>query len=199
MVVLLRILVLLMVLSQVGAGMAQAPGTRKGVRTDFERYWDAVRRQDTEAMLDALDPRMFALVPRERLADGLRRSAADTTVRVTTGNAEEVRITGPYHAGKVEFAGVTFTYGMRMVLANEPGTDVRLKDAFLLEMLEKEYGQGNVVLDDTDGSFEITASRKLVAVLNEGEGAWHFLDHGKDMDGFNGLLVPAPMLARLFP
>jgi hypothetical protein len=199
MALLLRTLVLVVVLLEAGAGSAQSLSTRKRVRYDFDHYWDAVRRQDADAILDCMDPRMFELVPRERLADGLRRSAADTTVRVMTGMAQEVRVTGPFHAGKVDFAGVTFTYGMRMRLANEPGTDVRLKDAFLMEMLEKEYGEGNVVLDEADGTFEIQAGRRLVAVLNEGDQVWRFLDHGKDMEGVNASLIPAPMLARLFP
>lgn len=195
----LRALMLGAAVLTAGAALGQSPVSRKAVRVDFANYWDAVRRQDTEAVLAALDPRMFALVPRERLADGLRRSAADTTVRVTTGAAEEIQVSGPFEAGKVRFAGVSFTYGMRMVLADEPGTNERIKDAFLLEMLEKEFGKGNVVLDQADGAFEIITRRRVVAVLNDGEAAWHFLDQGKDMQGLNGLLVPAPMLARLFP
>ncbi|MBL8001631.1 MAG: hypothetical protein JNL05_06680 [Flavobacteriales bacterium] len=169
------------------------------VRSDFERYWEAVRHKDTQAQLDALDPRMFELVSRERLADGMERSARDSTVRITTGPATDVVLTGPFPNGDQRFAGVSFGFTMRMVLANEPDTDVGRKNAFLLEMLGRQYGPANVALDPVDGAFIITTTRKLVAVRRPGVDRWRFLEHGKDMAGVYRTLVPEELLVRLFP
>jgi hypothetical protein len=183
----------------VAKGFGQQTEGVAAVRTDFERYWEAVRQKDAQAQLDALDPRMFDLVPRERLADGLERSARDSTVRITTGAATDVVLTGPFTSGEQRFAGVSFGFTMRMVLANEPDTDVGRKNAFLLEMLGRQYGAANVSLDPTDGAFVITTTRKLVAVRRPGVDHWRFLEHGKDMAGVYRSLVPDELLVRLFP
>lgn len=178
---------------------AQGPSVLAAVRGDFDRYWEAVRGKDTQAQLDALDPRMFELISRERLQDGLERSAHDSSVQVATGAAREVLITGPFPSGEVAYAGVLFTFTMRMVLANEPDTDVGRKNAFLLEMLARQYGPSNVALDPLDGAFVITTARRLVAVRRPDTDRWRFLEHGKDMAGAYRTFLPDELLVRLFP
>lgn len=196
--VLSRSLVLVALVLQGTWLVAQVGPGRKAVREDFQRYWDAVRHKDVQAQLDALDPRMFELVPRERLKDGLERSAQDTAVRVETGPATAIRVSGPFRTTDRAFAGVVFHYVMRLTLAADPDTDVGRKDAFLLEMLGRQYGPDQVHIDAADGAFVIHAERRLVAVQEAGQVRWRFLEHGKDMQGAYTELVPVDMLARLF-
>lgn len=46
-----------------------------------------MQRKDHVRTLDLIDPRLFALVPKERMLEALERADADATVSVTLGEA----------------------------------------------------------------------------------------------------------------
>jgi len=122
--------------------VAQEPSSSDAIRSALQQYWSAVQRKDHVSTLDFIDPRLFALVPKERMLEALERASADTTVCVTLGDARVDRISKPITEGTVQYASVDYNYAMRMVLSSEPDTDEARKTEFLKGMLEEQYGKG---------------------------------------------------------
>lgn len=177
--------------------VAQEPSSSDAIRSALQQYWSAVQRKDHVSTLDFIDPRLFALVPKERMLEALERASADTTVRVTLGDARVDRISKPITEGTVQYASVDYNYAMRMVLSSEPDTDEARKTEFLKGMLEEQYGKGHVQVEGPDNAFRIEAERHLIAVLDPSIGQWRFLERKKGMEPLLEQLVPAKVLKRL--
>jgi len=192
----------LLVILQLGSAMlcpvmAQGPLVETDIRTTLGLYWDAVQRKDHEATLSYIDPKLFALVPRERMLEALERSSADTTVRVTWGAAEVTKVSRPIKEGDITYAGVDYRFDLRMWLSSEPDTDQDRKAAFVIGMLEEQYGKGNVRHDPGDDVYVIHAERRMIAGLDPQVGAWRFLERKKGMEPLLEQLVPARVLKKL--
>ncbi len=177
--------------------VAQRSSTSDAIRSALQQYWSAVQRKDHVTTLDFIDPRLFALVPKERMLEALERASADTTVRVTLGDARVDRISKPITEGSVQYASVDYDYTMRMVLSSDPDTDEARKTEFLKGMLEEQYGKGRVQVEGPDHAFRIEAERHLIAVLDPTIGQWRFLERKKGMEPLLQQLVPAKVLKRL--
>ena len=177
--------------------VAQRSSTSDAIRSALQQYWSAVQRKDHVTTLDFIDPRLFALVPKERMLEALERASADTTVRVTLGDARVDRISKPITEGSVQYASVDYDYTMRMVLSSDPDTDEARKTEFLKGMLEEQYGKGRVQVEGPDHAFRIEAERHLIAVLDPSIGQWRFLERKKGMEPLLQQLVPAKVLKRL--
>jgi len=176
---------------------AQGPTDEDDIRTTLGLYWDAVQRKDHEATLSYIDPKLFVLVPRERMLEALERSSADTTVRVNWGQAEVTKVSRPIKEGESRYAGVDYRFDLRMWLSSEPDTDQERKAAFLTDMLEEQYGKGNVRYDSQDDVYVIHAERRMIAELDPRVGAWRFLERKKGMEPLLEQLVPARVLRKL--
>jgi|688.fasta_scaffold09824_9 hypothetical protein len=166
------------------------------IRNTFGRYWDAVQRKDHEATLAFIDPKLFTLVPREKVLAALERSNADTTVRVSWGEAEVTKVSKPVKDKDLIYALVDYRFGLRMQLSSEPDTDEERKASFLIGVLEEQYGKGNVQVDAA-GVYAIQAQRSMIAVLDPQIGDWRFLERKPAMEPLLEQLVPKSVLKEL--
>jgi hypothetical protein len=166
------------------------------IRTTFQRYWTAVQRKDHEATLSFIDPKLFTLVPREKVLAALERSNADTTVRVSWGEAEVTKVSKPVRDKDLIYALVDYRFGLRMQLSSEPDTDEERKASFLIGVLEEQYGKGNVQVAAA-GVYAIQAQRSMIAVLDPQIGDWRFLERKPAMEPLLEQLVPKSVLKEL--
>jgi hypothetical protein len=166
------------------------------IRTTFQRYWTAVQRKDHEATLSFIDPKLFTLVPRAKVQAALERSSADTTVRVSWGEAEVTKVSKPVKDKELSYARVDYRFDLRMQLSSEPDTDEERKASFLTGVLEEQYGKGHVQVR-ADGAYAIQAERSMIAIRDPQVGDWRFLERKPTMEPLLEQLIPQSVLKKL--
>jgi hypothetical protein len=142
----------------------------KGLNTALNAYTKATVNNDVEKLMDFVYPKVFTVVPREKMSEVLTKAYASGKVP-TIKNVKHVDI---QPAQKYEGGVFTIVTSTMTTELKSPRPDNPKFEAYMLEMLEKQIAsQGGTVNFDKDKHlYSINHSDKTVAI-KENDG-WKF-------------------------
>lgn len=139
------------------------------LKSALNEYTEATINSDVTKLIDFVYPKVFTIVPKEKMTQVL--TAAYATGRVPkVKNVKHIHIepTQKYDAGIFSIITSTMTTELKSPRPENPDFE-----AYMLEMLKKELvNQGSVVFDKSNHIYTVNHTDKTVAI-NEHSG-WKF-------------------------
>jgi hypothetical protein len=135
-------------------------------------------------------PKFFDIFPRQVLADGMKKTFADSNLTMVFGDVDVVSISKPYEENKIKYAVVNYTNTIELTLSKSVGTQVVLES--MKNTYENAYGAANVKADFNTRTFVIKATNAMFTVNNPAYGnQWWLLEKKDELKSSIGDMIPA--------
>ena len=151
------------------SALAEKTKDIKGLESALESYTEATINNDVDTLMNFVYPKVFTVVPKEKMAEVLTKAYASGKVPMVK-NVKHVDIepTEKYDAGIFTFITSTMTTELK-----SPKPDNADFEAYMLEMLKKQLkDKGTVTFDKEKHVYIVNHSDKTIAI-NENDG-WKF-------------------------
>jgi hypothetical protein len=151
-----------------------------------------------EKILDYIYPKLFTISPREEMLGYLKSTFESKEFIIS---ADSLRIDTIYPVFKVDtesFCKIRHTMLLHMRF-NEPidSLDDGNEKVLMASIMEPKYGKGNVWYDKQDDALVIFMKPEVIAVKNDKDNTWYFMNIKKDDDLFLSLLFSQEVLDKL--
>jgi len=141
----------------------------KGLKKALNTYTEATINSDVEKLINFVYPKVFTVVPKEKMTEVL-------TAAYATGRVPKVKNVKHLHIEPIE----KYDKGIFSIITSSMTTELKSPrpdnadfEAYMLQMLQKKLAnKGSVHFDKEHHIFSITDTEKTLA-LNENEG-WKF-------------------------
>lgn len=181
----LRLLILLPATLFTLTALPAQETAERPIRDAIATYLGHCQKQDVPAILDALYPGIYAILPRDQMESYFQRFFLDPEVRFRFESMDIRKVHPAYEDGGRTWARVDYHTVMTMTYQKEE------KDAEILDMLKEslvaDYGEDKVTTVPGSGIFRIEADKIMLVVRQDG--AWKVMDFEptllpflKDMD-----------------
>lgn len=186
---------ILLLLAVASLTQLAAQNTRTSIENRVNSYFEATERKDWNAVVDMVYPKLFNIATKEQMVE-VFESIESEGMKMDMKNFSIQKISDVItHEGE-KFA--TVDYDMLMSIQF---TSVEYRDSSVQEMIKASfdglYGAENVNYDPAAFSFDISASRTMFAIANEGTMDWYFIENDPSQKELTEMLVPAAVREKL--
>jgi len=167
------------------------------VKTTFHDYFTTVMQQENEKTLDYIYPKLFDLIPKDRMLEMMNKTKADTTTRVSLVSPSVTRISEVTKVGGTDYVLIQYTFQMTMTFTlakNEDGEEETEPFDFTAEVLKEKYGKKNVTEDRENNTLKANVSNEMFAIRDPAYTGWKFLEKKENMQPILSKLLPKEVL-----
>jgi hypothetical protein len=143
----------------------------------FLKYGNAITTKNNRATLDLLYPRLFEVIPRERLEQGLKAAQDDTSVEINIFDFGLESVALDLQLGEQHYVVLNSVCFVTMKFTKpeeDEETDETDSIEFRYEFFKEKYGESNVKFDKKENVITAKTSNIILAI-GEGNG-WRFLE-----------------------
>ena len=188
-----------------GILQAQPEGTEENLMETLKIYMGFVENKDMAGTLDYIHPALFEMVPREILQTAMEQAFSDTTVAISLHDAKINKIHDIISTESGSYTLVDYSFVMDMKMNPEvdeeesEGEGESEFDAMgmMISMLEMQYGEENVSLNEEEQLVTIKTEKTLYAILEPDFDSWKFLEKKDQMIGLFNKVIPEEVRKEL--
>lgn len=164
----------------------------KELKTALDTYTKATIDNDVNTLMNFVYPKVFTVVPKEKMAEVLTKAYASGRVpNVKNVKHIDIEPTQKYDTGVFTFITSTMTTELK-----SPRPDNAKFEAYMLETLKKQLSdKGTVSFDQASHIFTVNHSDKTIAI-NENAG-WKFAGVNQAKKYAEKGLLPQEIVAKL--
>jgi hypothetical protein len=156
----------------------------------LSEYGGFIKTKNVDTLFSYMYPKFFDVFPRQALADGMKKTFADSNLTMVFGDVDVVSISKPYEENKIKYAVVNYTNTIELTLSKSVGTQVVLES--MKNTYENAYGAANVKADFNTRTFVIKATNAMFTINNPAYGnQWWLLEKKDELKGSIGDMIPA--------
>lgn len=156
----------------------------------LSEYGGFIKTKNVDTLFSYMYPKFFDVFPKQALADGMKKTFADTNLTMVFGDVDVVSISKPYEENKITYAVVNYTNTIQLTLSKSVGTQMVLES--MKNTYENAYGAANVKADFDTRTFNIKATNAMFAINNPAYGnQWWLLEKKDELKGSIGGMIPA--------
>jgi hypothetical protein len=156
----------------------------------LSEYGGFIKTKNVDTLFSYMYPKFFDVFPKQALADGMKKTFADTNLTMVFGDVDVVSISKPYEENKITYAVVNYTNTIQLTLSKSVGTQMVLES--MKNTYENAYGAANVKADFDTRTFNIKATNAMFAINNPAYGnQWWLLEKKDELKGSIGDMIPA--------
>jgi hypothetical protein len=171
------------------AGFAQGD-YKVEISKRLSEYGGFIKTKNVDTLFSYMYPKFFDVFPKQALADGMKKTFADTNLTMVFGDVDVVSISKPYEENKITYAVVNYTNTIQLTLSKSVGTQMVLES--MKNTYENAYGAANVKADFDTRTFNIKATNAMFAINNPAYGnQWWLLEKKDELKGSIGDMIPA--------
>jgi hypothetical protein len=183
-----KLVTFLLVLST-ATGFAQGD-YKAEITKRLSEYGGFIKTKNVDTLFSYMYPKFFDIFPRQVLADGMKKTFADSNLTMVFGDVDVVSISKPYEENKIKYAVVNYTNTIELTLSKSVGTQVVLES--MKNTYENAYGAANVKADFNTRTFVIKATNAMFTVNNPAYGnQWWLLEKKDELKSSIGDMIPA--------
>jgi hypothetical protein len=183
-----KLVTFLLVLST-ATGFAQGD-YKAEITKRLSEYGGFIKTKNVDTLFSYMYPKFFDIFPRQVLADGMKKTFADSNLTMVFGDVDVVSISKPYEENKIKYAVVNYTNTIELTLSKSVGTQVVLES--MKNTYENAYGAANVKADFNTRTFVIKATNAMFTINNPAYGnQWWLLEKKDELKGSIGDMIPA--------
>lgn len=156
----------------------------------LSEYGGFIKTKNVDTLFSYMYPKFFDVFPKQALADGMKKTFADTNLTMVFGDVDVVSISKPYEENKITYAVVNYTNTIQLTLSKSVGTQMVLES--MKNTYENAYGAANVKADFDTRTFNIKATNAMFAINNPAYGnQWWLLEKKDELKGSIGDMIPS--------
>jgi hypothetical protein len=156
----------------------------------LSEYGGFIKTKNVDTLFSYMYPKFFDVFPKQALADGMKKTFADSNLTMVFGDVDVVSISKPYEENKITYAVVNYTNTIQLTLSKSVGTQMVLES--MKNTYENAYGAANVKADFDTRTFNIKATNAMFAINNPAYGnQWWLLEKKDELKGSIGDMIPA--------
>lgn len=191
----------------IGLSLSAQPG-QVDLRNSFNEYFKTVQEMDAEKTMEYMYPPLFEIFPKDMLIAAFNQIKEDPTTVISFGESTISHISPSVTDKKVKYHLIDYSYDMSMVmkmeeeeesadsLATENEIDFDMNQ-FMLEMLEAQFGKGNVEYTPEENKYVIFTEGEMYAIKDPEYDGWKFLEKKKEMMDTMEKILPKKVLKKL--
>lgn len=175
------------------------------VKSTFHDYFNTVMQQENEKTLGYIYPKLFDIIPKEKMLDIMNKTKADTSTRVALAEPAITSISETTKIEETAYVVIQYTFKMTMTFpkAPEPDEEEEVDSEpeensdpidFTFEMLKEKYGEKNVKIDRENSTLEAKASNEMFGIHDPAYSGWKFLEKKDSMKPILEKLLPKKVL-----
>jgi hypothetical protein len=184
---------------------AYGQSTKDEVKNTFHDYFNTVMQQENEKTLGYIYPKLFDIIPKEKMLDIMNKTKADTSTRVVLADPSITRISETTKIEATEYVVIQYTFKMTMTFSKSPEPDSEEEvdsepeeDSdpidFTYEMFKEKYGERNVKIDRESNTLEANISNEMFGIRDPSYEDWKFLEKKESMKPILEKLLPKKVL-----
>jgi hypothetical protein len=156
----------------------------------LSEYGGFIKTKNVDTLFSYMYPKFFDVFPRQALADGMKKTFADTNLTMVFGDVDVVSISKPYEENKIKYAVVNYTNTIQLTLSKSVGTQVVLES--MKNTYENAYGAANVKANFDTRTFLIKATNAMFVINDPAYGTnWWLLEKKDELKSSVGDMIPA--------
>src|SRR5688572_10887304 len=175
------------------------------VKSTFHDYFNTVMQQENEKTLEYIYPKLFDIIPKDKMLDIMNKTKADTTTRVVLIEPSITSISETTKIEATEYVVIQYSFKMIMTFPkhaepvveeetdSEPEEDSDAID-FTFEIFKEKYGEKNVRIDRENSTLEAKASNEMYGIRDPAYSGWKFLEKKDSMKPILEKLLPKKIL-----
>ncbi len=144
-----------------------------------------------EKIMDYVYPKLFTIVSRKDLLQAMKDGFNSEEVKIDIDSMKLDKIYPTFEMDNASYAKINYSMVMLMNFNQTKDTTDKVdpeQNEFMRKTMAAEYGEENVSVDETTGVIKIKASSIMVAVKEQSDKEWYFVN----------LKEEDPMMTKIF-
>ena len=144
-----------------------------------------------EKIMDYVYPKLFTIVSRKDLLQAMKDGFNSDEVKIDIDSMKLDKIHPTFEMDNASYAKINYSMVMLMDFKKAKDTTDKVdpeQNEFMRKTMAAEYGEENVSVDETTGVIKIKASSIMVAVKEQSDKEWYFVN----------LKEEDPMMTKIF-
>ena len=190
-----KVLVVLSILTLCACGSSkkkvESTDNSSSMEQRLTEYSKLNEEMNLEKIMDYVYPKLFTIVPRNELLQAMKDGFNSEEVKVNIDSMKVDKIHPAFEMDKVSYAKINYSMVMLMDFKNTKDNVTESDDEqseFMRKTMAAQYGEENVSVDEATGIIKIRANSSMVAVKEQSDKLWYFVNMKED----------DPMATKLF-
>ena len=144
-----------------------------------------------EKIMDYVYPKLFTIVARKDLVQAMKEGFNTEEVKVKIDSMKVDKVYPAFEMDNASYAKITYSLVMLMDFNQSKDSTAEVdpeQNEFMRKTMATEYGDENVSVDEATGVIKIKASSIMVAVKEQSDKEWYFVN----------LKADDPMMTKIF-
>lgn len=144
-----------------------------------------------EKIMDYVYPKLFTIVSRKDLLQAMKDGFNSEEVKIDIDSMKLDKVYPTFEMDNASYAKINYSMVMLMNFNQTKDTTDKVdpeQNEFMRKTMAAEYGEENVSVDETTGVIKIKASSIMVAVKEQSDKEWYFVN----------LKEEDPMMTKIF-
>lgn len=154
-------------------------------------YMKLNEEMNLEKIMDYVYPKLFTIVSRKDLLQAMKDGFNSEEVKIDIDSMKLDKIYPTFEMDNASYAKINYSMVMLMNFNQTKDTTDKVdpeQNEFMRKTMAAEYGEENVSVDETTGVIKIKASSIMVAVKEQSDKEWYFVN----------LKEEDPMMTKIF-
>lgn len=164
------------------------------IKAEANKYYDILKNMDLVKTLNMTYPRIFEIVPRDKMEESFAKIFDDSTIRMQFSNFSIGNISNSIQKDGIKYALVKYAYTLSLTFNEEMDKDFEKP---MLNTYKEMYGKKNVIYNRDTQTFVITVNTSMFAIKDPQFGGWKFLENKPTMITLLGKLIPEDVMQQL--
>lgn len=190
-----KIVIVLSILVFYACGSSKKKGESSDNSSSLEQrlteFMKLNEEMNLEKIMDYVYPKLFTIVPRNELQQAMKDGFNNEEVKIDIDSMKVDKIHPVFEMDNASYAKINYTMLMQMDFNNSKDGAAKNDDEqteFMRKIMTEQYGEENVSVDGATGIIKIRASSSMVAVKEQSDKEWYFVNMKND----------DPMVTKLF-
>lgn len=154
-------------------------------------------RSDFESILNLTYPKVFSIAPREQLLEAMEEAMENEEFSSSIDSLVILTIEPPIVTNNAQYVLISHSMLMYMKFREVPDSNDKEGITLLTNLMEDEFGKGNVRYNQHTGTMRIYMLATLLAIRDEHSPEWSFLNLDEDSMDIADLLLPEDVLGKI--